>query len=276
MHKTLSREEDDMEDDCIFRSQLACRSKHVLRAVTISLAALAMVLTAALRPALAEPPAGCDPPPDRPRLDQTRPNNLGELKRQLVYYRCTRYDRDVSKVLNAARTWIERRAGRVKKPALVLDIDETSLSNWKQLYHNDFGFILQGGCDFRRRAACGQEAWERSAGGTAIQPTLDLFSVAKTKHVAVFFITGRREEPSEREATESNLRKAGYDGWEHLYMRPLSSKESSVAPYKSSARADIESKGYTIIANVGDQESDLMNGHAQRRFKVPNPYYYIP
>jgi hypothetical protein len=45
--------------------------------------------------------------------------------------------------------------------------------------------------------------------------------------------------------------------------------------YKSAARADIESKGYTIIANVGDQFSDLAKGHAEMTFKVPDPFYFI-
>jgi len=30
--------------------------------------------------------------------------------------------------------------------------------------------------------------------------------------------------------------------------------------------------GYTIIATVGDQESDLEGGFAECRFKVPNPF----
>jgi hypothetical protein len=39
--------------------------------------------------------------------------------------------------------------------------------------------------------------------------------------VAVFFITGRYDDPFERPATEWNLR-AGYDNWRTLFMRPES------------------------------------------------------
>jgi HAD superfamily, subfamily IIIB (Acid phosphatase) len=46
--------------------------------------------------------------------------------------------------------------------------------------------------------------------------------------------------------------------------------------YKSGARRDIESQGYRIIANVGDQYSDLAGGHAQRAFKLANPFYFLP
>lgn len=46
--------------------------------------------------------------------------------------------------------------------------------------------------------------------------------------------------------------------------------------YKSGTRAYIESLGYDIVANFGDQFSDLQNGFADRTFKMPNPNYYLP
>ena len=35
----------------------------------------------------------------------------------------------------------------------------------------------------------------------------------------------------------------------------------------------LEAEGYTIIGNIGDQLSDLEGGHAERTFKLPNPFY---
>ena len=46
--------------------------------------------------------------------------------------------------------------------------------------------------------------------------------------------------------------------------------------YKSATRANIESLGYDIVANFGDQFSDLEGGHARRTFKLPNPNYFLP
>jgi HAD superfamily, subfamily IIIB (Acid phosphatase) len=46
--------------------------------------------------------------------------------------------------------------------------------------------------------------------------------------------------------------------------------------YKSATRAHIESLGYDIVANFGDQFSDLEGGHADRTFKMPNPNYFLP
>jgi hypothetical protein len=45
--------------------------------------------------------------------------------------------------------------------------------------------------------------------------------------------------------------------------------------YKSGERGAIERDGYRIIANVGDQASDVADGHADRAFKLPNPFYFI-
>ena len=36
-----------------------------------------------------------------------------------------------------------------------------------------------------------------------------------------------------------------------------------------------EREGLTVVANVGDQLSDLRGGAAQHTFKVPNPMYVI-
>ena len=46
--------------------------------------------------------------------------------------------------------------------------------------------------------------------------------------------------------------------------------------YKSGTRAYIESQGYDIVANFGDQWSDLLGGFADKTFKMPNPNYYLP
>ena len=51
---------------------------------------------------------------------------------------------------------------------------------------------------------------------------------------------------------------------------------ASAADFKSVQRARIEQADYTIIANVGDQRSDLEGGHAKETFKMPNPFYFIP
>jgi len=201
------------------------------------------------------------------------PANLGALKADLVVYHSSQYASDISQVIDGAVSYVESRAGKVIRPALVLDIDETSLSNWVEIAANDFGYIPSGTCADLPKGPCGARAWELSAQASAIEPTLGLFRVAKARGVAVFFVSGRGEE--ERAATEANLKHVGYDGWVGLIMVPPQQRPASIVDFKTPARAKIESEGYTIIANVGDQQSDLDGGHAERGFKLPNPYYLI-
>jgi putative acid phosphatase of HAD superfamily subfamily IIIB len=61
---------------------------------------------------------------------------------------------------------------------------------------------------------------------------------------------------------------------DHLFLR--GDADNGVQDYKSTKRAEIETTfRVQIIANVGDQQSDLDGGYAERTFKVPNPFYFI-
>ena len=71
-------------------------------------------------------------------------------------YRCTQYDDEVKNALAEARAFVTQQAREVDNPAIVLDIDETSLSNWEQIIHNDYGYVPSGACDLKAASACGQ------------------------------------------------------------------------------------------------------------------------
>ena len=212
-------------------------------------------------------------------LDNTQPLNVGQLKLQIYHYACSgAYDSELDKVLSDARSYLEKRAGEVSKPALVLDIDETSLSNLPQELAVDFGYIPNipnPRCDALPKGPCGFNDWVLSGLAKAIPGTLDLFRTAKARNVAVFFITGRRVDDELRSATIKNLKAAGYDGWAGLVLRPPNDNKTIVG-YKSGERAKIAAQGYTIIANIGDQQSDLDGSYAERAYKLPNPFYYLP
>jgi acid phosphatase len=216
----------------------------------------------------------CPTTPYLPSSDGSQPANLGVLKLQLLDYKCFgAYDRDIKNVLEEAMAYLEYRANGSGKLALVLDIDETSLSNLPNLLANDFGFFRGGACALASGEPCGFDAWIADHTADAILPTLKLFNEAKAKGVAVFFISTRRED--QRAATVNNLKAAGYDGWADLSLKQPNDKSSS-QEFKTARRKEIEDTGFTIIANVGDQYSDLRGGHAEHVFKVPNPFYFIP
>jgi acid phosphatase len=247
----------------------------------VSIAAAAWLASGPVR---AEEVSGCRKPPAPQMLDTKWPINIGQLAQQLVAYRCADYMTNVTAAVVQARDWVRQRAPQVDHAAVVLDIDETSLSNWEILYHNHFAYFAGGSCDLGVNIACGWQDWFLGARAVAIAPTLDFFRLVKTLSdrrggkVAVFFVTGRRDEPRMRAATEQNLRKQGYDDWERLYLRPMNSP-GFVSAYKTDIRKEIEQK-YNIIANLGDQYSDLIgdpdNDHAEKCFKLPNPFYFLP
>jgi predicted secreted acid phosphatase len=182
-----------------------------------------------------------------------------------------KYDRDVARVVAAARVWLDRHVKTVAKPAIVLDIDETALSNWPAMRLNGWTRINDGPCDLQK-GPCGQRAWQAMARSKAIAPTLVLAQHARRLGVAVFFITGRPEWL--RQATERNLREQGYE-WTGIVLRSEGSPSSSVIDFKSTERRKITEQGYTILFNLGDQESDLSGGYSQRTFKLPNPVYFV-
>jgi acid phosphatase len=204
-----------------------------------------------------------------------QPPNVGEAKAAATsYHDSGAYARDLALVASEAGAWIIRRAPQVSHPALVLDIDDTSLTNWEVIKANDFGRIISGPCTTLPEGPCGWAAWDLLGKAPAIAPTLTLFRQARALNVTVFFITGRPE--SQRAATEQNLRNAGYQGYSALYMVPEGVRYASAAQFKAPVRAAIVAAGYAIIANMGDQPSDLAGGHAEEAFLLPNPFYRIP
>jgi predicted secreted acid phosphatase len=204
-----------------------------------------------------------------------QPTNVGDAKMAaLTYHDSGAYDRDLRVVANQAASWIVERAPSARQSALVLDVDETALSNWEIIKLDDFGRPIAGPCNPGSGAPCGWAAWDQLGRDPAIAPTLEVFRKARAANVAVFFITGRPE--SQRAATARNLQKAGYQGYVRLFMVPEGAHYSSAADFKTPVRIEIERLGYTIIANMGDQPSDLRGGHAEKKFLLPNPFYRVP
>ncbi|CAM5407509.1 HAD family acid phosphatase [Streptomyces abikoensis] len=151
------------------------------------------------------------------------------------------WQRDVQAVVDRALPYVKERTENThgRKQALVLDIDNTSLET-----------------DFH---------WTYPT--PAVRPVLDLARYAHARGAAVFFVTAR---PGILDGlTEHNLRDAGYPVG-GLYVRHLPDLFQDVSTYKTAKRAEIENNGYTIIANIGNNTGDLVGGHAERTFKLPD------
>jgi predicted secreted acid phosphatase len=205
----------------------------------------------------------------------SQPANVGDaMIAARAYHDSGAYERDLATVGRKAGDWLASRAAAVARPALVLDIDETALSNWEILRLDDFGRPIDGGCVPPFNGPCGWAAWDQLGRDPAISPTLRVFQQASALKVTIFFITGRPE--SQRTATERNLAAAGFVGYQNLFMVPDGAHFASAANFKAPIRTDIEKQGYTIIANMGDQPFDLMGGHSEKDFLLPDPFYRVP
>lgn len=151
------------------------------------------------------------------------------------------WKRDVGKVMAEARPYVEQRIqnGGGQKQAIVLDIDNTSLETHFQTFPPT----------------------------PAVASVLELARYAHDRGVGIFFITARPDVIEQ--VTRGNLVHVGYP-ITGLYQRSLGEIFGDPAEFKTAKRAEIESQGYTIIANIGNNTSDLVGGHAERTFKLPD------
>ena len=161
-----------------------------------------------------------------------------------------------------------------EKLALVMDIDETTLSSYCEWGPEDYGYIsaMYNGWVVKPEAAVG------------IPGALRLFNEAKAAGVAVFFLTGRPGKQlagssavDQKPGTVKNLEAAGFHGWAGLILRDGAENGIPTIAYKSEERGKIVDQGYRIVMSVGDQWSDLMGDpQAMVSVKLPNPFYFLP
>jgi predicted secreted acid phosphatase len=218
--------------------------------------------------------------------------------------------------------WLDTHSRRANR-AIVLDVDDTTLTTWNYELYSNWDF------------APGTNAQFVGLTGTtftgnmfpATPGMLDLVNQAKGEGYAIFFLTGRGD--SQHQVTVANLVSdtaaglpdltsvtlngktipevdagypmptpvdTGHGGFtDGLFTKPAvgsypsylnqsqfcasaiaASASCATIPYKSGTRAYIESLGYDIVGNFGDQYSDLLGGFADKTFKMPNPNYYLP
>jgi hypothetical protein len=158
-------------------------------------------------------------------------------------------------------------------PAILLDVDDTTLNTYSYEIYSNFVFNPASNAAFVNTAAF-----------PAVFGMPALVNQAQAEGYTLFFLTGRPE--AQRPGTTTNLGNVGYPAVpaDQLYLKDQVNQPwlSSCSPtcttiqYKSLTRAHIESLGYDIVANFGDQFSDLSGGHADNTFKLPNPMYFLP
>lgn len=203
------------------------------------------------------------------------------------------YSREAESVAAAGSRWLAAQAHKPSKDtkAIVLDVDDTTLATWNYEIASNWDYDPATNATF----VLDQEF-------PAVPGMVAMVDQAAAEGYAVFFITGR---PSSQEAaTLGNLTAdgvgvdAGYpdpttlpDGTDGLFTKPDVADypdylqeacagdpggKCTTIHYKSATREYIESQGFDIVADFGDQFSDLEGGYTDRTFKLPNPNYYLP
>ncbi|MBO9523014.1 MAG: hypothetical protein J7518_15890 [Nocardioidaceae bacterium] len=168
-------------------------------------------------------------------------------------------------------------------PAVVFDADDTTLWTYDMednAMHFNFDPVLQ------------DTGWVQPQKFPAVPGMVALVNAVGDAGCTVVGLTGRRD--PQRAATLGNLAKVGYTAFTeaNYYTKWASGAQPNATvfagtpcagnpscttiQYKSAVRRYVESQGYDIIANFGDQFSDLIGGFADRAVKLPNPTYYLP
>jgi predicted secreted acid phosphatase len=241
------------------------------------------------------------------------------------------YAAEAEAVAVAGEHWLAARAHAPLsgKKAIVLDVDDTTLTTWDyELYSNwDYNPTTNGQFVGLTSGVFTGNIFPATPG------MVDLVKQAHDLGYAVFFITGRGD--SQHQATIANLVSdsaanyqdiltvqlsgatvpeidagfvaptpvdTGHGGFTDglftkppvgqyplyldkpefcaTYIHPVAPAVASSCPtvqYKSGTRAYIEDVlHYNIVANFGDQFSDLKGGFADKTFKLPNPNYFLP
>lgn len=136
---------------------------------------------------------------------------------------------------------------QTKKPAIILDVDETVLDNSPFNARN----ILDG----KPFSLATWNDWCNEAQARAVPGALKFIQGAKEKGVEVFYVTNRRDVV--RTATLKNLKALGFPGdEEHLLTR---NDDQGRGGDKVSRRAMVAEK-HRIILLIGDNMSDLCSG----------------
>ncbi|HYC07734.1 MAG TPA: HAD family acid phosphatase [Candidatus Binatia bacterium] len=276
---------------------------HRSRRVAVAVAALALVLVAGGVALAAGTPAIQTITP-RHAADIT---NLDVLRQQIrnyygdplgtgVFADDSNYAKEASGVARKGEQYLWQRAHDwwwhphgIK--AIVLDVDDTSLATWNYEIFSNWAYNFTTNSQF----VTNQQF-------PAVPGMVAMADKAKAMGYAIFWITGRGA--AQEAATLGNLTSdgigvdAGYpnpttlnDGEDGLFTKPAVADypaylktacagdpngSCTTIHYKSATRQHIESLGYDIVANFGDQFSDLKGGFADRTFKMPNPNYYLP
>lgn len=224
-------------------------------------------------------------------LRQQIRNYYGDPLGSGVFAPDSNYSQEAEFVAGRGTQWLSTRSNFSGKPAIILDVDDTTLATWNYEIFSNWAFNPTTNAQFVNDQRF-----------PAVPGMVDMVNAAADEGYAIIFLTGRPQ--TQHDATLGNLTSdgigvdAGYpapttlsDGEQGLFLKPAPAdyppylQEAcandpngvcTTSHYKTAVRQHVESLGYDIVGNFGDQFSDLVGGFADRTFKMPNPNYFLP
>jgi hypothetical protein len=149
----------------------------------------------------------------------------------------SRWLADVRTAMEGSHAYLRRRANQEagQRLAVNLDIDNTALAS--------------------------QYEW-----GAPVPPVRSFARLARSRGVAVLFNTGRVASGDGEALARRQLTEAGY----HVDEICLRHDGEDAVAGKQRCRRMFANQGYTLIANVGNNETDFTGGGYGRAFRLPN------
>jgi predicted secreted acid phosphatase len=173
-------------------------------------------------------------------------------------------------------------ARKGQDPVVVLDADDTTLWTYD---------MEDGAMHFVFDPKVQNDQWVQPQRFPATPSMVALTKSVDAAGCTLVGLTGRND--GQKDATLGNLAKVGYTGFtsQNYYTKWVSGSVPSDRPwmagtpcadgvcttieYKSLTRKHVAAQGHRIVANLGDQFSDLIGGYGDP-VKLPNPTYYLP
>ena len=275
------------------------RRRRVVRTAVLAAVAAAVVVILALpgtavgliRDAVAPPPANPTSADQIQNIDQVKtaikgyygdmidPTRVNPIDGTAIhtFSPTGAYANEVGGIVDGAESYLQRTIvtrGNINlnQKAILFDVDDTTLNTYSYEIYSNFVYNPTSNA-----------AFVNSGVFRAVPHMVDLEHFAESRGYKIFFLTGRPE--TQRVGTVANLTNEGYDVQNSkLYLKDYTvdtwlspcAPSCTTTQYKSLTRAHIESLGYNIVANFGDQFSDLNGGFADQTFKMPNPMYFLP
>jgi hypothetical protein len=225
-------------------------------------------------------------------LRQQIKNYYGDPLSTGVFAQDSYYAKEARGVAGAGERYLAHPKNHLSgQKAILLDVDDTTLNTYNYEIFSNFAFNPVTNAEYVTKQLF-----------PPVPGMVHMVRRAEAEGYAIFFLTGRGA--ALEESTLGNLTSdgigvdAGYpepttltNGEDGLFTKPPVADypdylqaacaddpngSCTTRHYKTATRAHIESLGYDIVANFGDQFSDLEGGFSDRTFKLPNPTYFLP